>query len=81
MRHATIILAALSTGCAHIPRDLEAWATEKALRVGECAAQELITRGDAARCIGPAYLRDLGTEACEQAHALLEELPVEERSQ
>lgn len=71
------LLVAPAIACAHLPSDLKAWATDKALRLGECAAGELVTRGDAKRCIGPNYIRDLGTEACEQAHTLLASLPTE----
>lgn len=65
--------------CAHMPADLGAWAQDKALRVASCAAQELVTRGDARACIGPRFIKDLGTEACEQAHKLLESLPAEDK--
>ena len=61
--------------CAHLPADLQAWALDKSLRVGECAARELTDRGAAKACLGPNFVRDLGTEACEQAHNLLAELP------
>lgn len=63
------------SGCAHLPPDLADWALNKSLRVAECAAGELVTRGDAKACLGPNFIRDLGTEACEQAHTLLESLP------
>ena len=74
---ALALILAPALACAHIPADLQAWAADKTLRLGECAAQELLTRGDAKKCIGPNYIRDLGTEACQQAHNLLASLPTE----
>lgn len=77
MRRFIIALGLLPifASCAHLPADLQAWALDKSLRVGECAARELTDRGAAKACLGPNFVRDLGTEACEQAHALLEALP------
>lgn len=70
------LAAVLCAGaCAHIPASLEDWAMGKALKVGDCAAKVPKTKEEFAKCMGPNYLRDLGTEACDQAHQLIEELP------
>lgn len=71
------LLLAPTLACAHIPGDLQGWAQDKALRLGECAAKQLVTRGQVKACLGPNYIRDLGTEACEQAHTLLASKPTE----
>ena len=79
MKHARFFALLLipSLGCAHMPADFTSWIVNKGLRVGECAAKQLVTRGEVKACLGPDYIRDLGTEACAQAHELLASRPTE----
>ena len=73
------LLAALtvSAACAHLPKDLGLWAAGKSLKLAECTAKHPDDRGELKACLGPNYIRDLGTEACERTHGLLESLPAE----
>ena len=72
---ALMVLVLPFLACAHLPSNLTEWARNKGVRLGECAVKELLSRGDAKACLGPNYIRDLGTEACGQAHELLSSLP------
>lgn len=65
------------SGCAHLPSNLGGWATEKGLRLASCVAKHPQDRGELKACLGPDYIRDLGTEACGMAHDVLADLPAE----